>query len=264
MAIRRLFIVWMIVIILSLLTACQSSKNTILSSSKLFYIHDLDHTLLNATSWTIFNYGETLYNDSKASEIAINIQGSQVVILTYTGDPNAINSTEIFNSWGIGEHNMGILFILFFNKLDDIYIYDSMIVEIGTQMSEHLSAFTANDLVSTYFNDPNISSFDYDARIVSLYHGFLSYIYLNIYNYSSYDHQSFMDDYYTYQYDYIRAIPTTTYYDILLSSVWFWVIVIAIVILGGSIFHMLPLFYFTKSNRFNGGGGKSIGYWFKR
>src|SRR5690554_2824361 len=125
MMIKRIFLVWLLLITILLLSSCQTNINSKLEPSKLFYVHDKDHTLLNATSWSIFNYGEELYIDSKADNIPNNIQGSQVVVLSIVGDSSQVDSTSIFNTWGIGENNMGILIILFFTKVDDGFTYDS-------------------------------------------------------------------------------------------------------------------------------------------
>src|SRR5690554_857779 len=261
---KRLYIVWMILLFILTLSACTSNKNTSLEPSKLFYIHDQDHILLNATSWTIFNYANELYLDSKADDIPSNIQGAQVVVVAYIGDESTYNTTEIFNNWGIGENDMGILITVLFSKEDDTINYENILFEIGTTMSGYLSAFSANQLITDYFNDPLIPEYDYDARIISLFHGVLSYIYLNIYDYTSYNHTSYMDAYYEVQYDYIAAIPKYEFYEGWFSSYWFWIIFAVIILSGGSIYRFLPIFFFSSRRGNSGGGGKSIGYWFKR
>lgn len=261
---KRIIIVWMMIVLSIFLTGCQPASDSILEPSKLFYVHDNSHTLLNATSWSVFNYGEALYKDSNNDAIPEFIQGSQVVVLTHVGDSSDIKSTEIFNHWGIGKNNMGILIILYFSKDGDSYIFDNILFEIGQQMSEYLSAFEANNLITDYFYDPSIPTYDYDARLISLYHGVLSHIYLNVYNYTSYNHQSYMDGYYEIQYDYIRAIPKATFYDDIFGNYWFWIIVGLTILFGGSILQFIPLFFFSSGKSFRGHGGKSIGYWFKR
>lgn len=263
MVLKRVILVGLFVFAITILSACTPTTNNVLSPSKLFYINDQNRVLLNATSWSIFTYSEELYEDSKASDIPSNIQGSQVVVLTYVGDSSQISSTEIFNSWGIGENDMGVLIILFFTQTGDSYTYDSMIFEIGSQMSTFFSAFAANDLITTYFDDPLIPSFDYDSRLMNLYYGVLSYIYLNVYDYSSYNHQSYMDAYYDVQYDYISPLPGNVEPPFYTSPI-FWIILVATILFGGSIFSFVPLIFFSNSRMFRGGGGRSFGYWFKR
>lgn len=263
MVLKRTILVGLYLFALLILSACTPTTNTVLSPSKLFYINDQNRVLLNATSWSIFTYGEELYEDSKASDINSNIQGSQVVVMTFVGDSSQISSSEIFNAWGIGENDMGILIILFFTPSGDGYTYDSMIFEIGSQMSTFLSAFGANDLITQYFDDPTIPSFDYDARLMSLYHGVLSYLYLNVYDYTSYNHQSYMDAYYEVQYDYIGALPGNVEPPFYTSTI-FWIVVVVTILFGGSIFNFLPFILSSGDRVFRGGGGKSFGYWFKR
>ena len=105
-----------------------------LEPSKLFYIHDTDSVLLNATSWTIFNYANELYLDSKADDIPSNIQGTQVVV-AYIGDESTYNTTEIFNAWGIGENDMGILITVLYSKEGDNINYENVLFEIDTIIS---------------------------------------------------------------------------------------------------------------------------------
>lgn len=254
----------MILALLMTLNACQNSENPSLEPSKLFYVHDTNHTLLNATSWDIFNYGNVLYLDSNKDDIPSNFRGAQVVVVAYVGDETTYNTTEIFNDWGIGSNGMGILITLLLSDEGDSFSYNNILFEIGDTMSGYLSAFAANQLITDYFNDASIPVYDYDARIVDLYHGVLSYIYLNIYEYSSYDHASFMESYYEVQYDYIAKIPTYEFYEAWLSSYWFWILLTIFVISGGSIIRLMPLLFFSDRRGILGGGGKSIGYWFKR
>jgi len=263
MVLKRTILVGLFVFALFILNACTPTTNDVLSPTKLFYINDQNRVLLNATSWSIFTYGEELFEDSKNTDIPTSIQGSQVVVLTYVGDSSQISSTEIFNSWGIGEKDMGILIILFFTQTADSYEYDSMLFEIGSQMSTFLSAFGANDLITSYFDDPSIPSFDYDARLMNLYYGVLSYIYLNVYDYTSYNHQSYMDAYYDIQYDYFGALPGNVEPPFYTSPI-FWIVVVSTILFGGSIFSFVPLIFISSGRVFKGGGGKSFGYWFKR
>lgn len=67
---------------------------------------------------------------------------AQVVVLTYKGAVGDINTTEIFNNWGIGKNDLGLLLVLFWEELNEEMHYKEMIVEIGNKMSEYLSAFS--------------------------------------------------------------------------------------------------------------------------
>src|SRR5690606_35228421 len=106
MIIKRFVVVWLFMLLTLLIVSCQPTSNTALKPSKLFYIHDSHNVLLNATSWSIFTYALELYEDSNDQSILSSIRGSQVVVLTHVGDTNEINSTKIFNQWGIGNNDM--------------------------------------------------------------------------------------------------------------------------------------------------------------
>jgi hypothetical protein len=253
-----------IVFLLVFLSACQTGSNPAIRQTEEFYINDRPGILLNATKWTIFTYGEELYEDSKQADYsAKDISGAQVVVTTYLGDSSSIDTTEIFNAWGIGENDMGILITLFFSQGEDEYIYNNMIFEIGERMAGHLSAFTADGLISTYFNDTSIPSYDYDQRLISLYFGVMEYLYLNVYDYQSYDYQSFIDEYALNKYDYLGPLPSDFEKDPL--PVWAWILIIfAVVVLG--VFpsrYLIPLI-FGGFGGGRGGGGRSGGYWFRR
>lgn len=66
-----------------------------------------------------------------------------MVVVAYIGDESTYNTTEIFNAWGIGENDMGILITVLFSKEGDNINYENVLFEIGTTMSGYLSAFSA-------------------------------------------------------------------------------------------------------------------------
>ncbi|MFA6988051.1 MAG: hypothetical protein WC185_03255, partial [Acholeplasmataceae bacterium] len=160
------------------------------------------------------------------------------------------NTTEIFNTWGIGKNNMGLFLVLFYDANLD---YLEMVVEIGTKTSEYLSAFESSNLVDAYFNYPENDLMDIDMRLIRLYFAFMEYFYLNVYNYASYDYQSFIDEYSENQYEYFTPLPSEeqNFFDDI--PLWIWIVIIIAV---PNTF--LPFVFLGKS-RFNlsGGGGYS-------
>lgn len=238
------------------------SCNTLIKQTEEFYINDHANALLNATKWTIYTYSDELFNDSIEKEYEDKgISGAQVVVLTLVGKVGDINTTELFNTWKIGKNNMGILLVLFFEKSDNELVYKELVFEIGIKMSTYLSAFTANSLVEEYFNNSSIPSYDYNLRLMALYFAILKYIYLNIYEYNSYDYDSFINEYLNNQYVYFGKLPSEEF------SLPFWVwIIFAFLFLLGSWKYILPLLFFpfSKGKSISGGGGKSIGYWFRK
>jgi hypothetical protein len=249
------------------LSACQPKTKPSVPETEEFYINDNANTLLNATKWTIFNYSLELYEDSLHEDYENTmIAGSQVVVLTYVGSVGDINTTELFNAWGIGKNNMGILIVLFFQQQSSELIYTELVFEIGTKMSEYLSAFEASGLVDQYFNDSSIPSTDYDLRLISLYFGVMQFIYLNVYDYTSFNYQSFIDEYIDNQYEYFGPLPSEETNIFTFVPIWVWIIVIVAFILFGGNRWFFPLLFFggRGGSRFRGGGGKSIGYWFRK
>lgn len=258
---RKLFIIINLILVVTFLSSCNRKVN-LNKPTKEFYINDTANALLNSTKWTIYAYSDELYKDSSSEEYEIaQISGSQVVVLTYIGSVGDINTTEIFNSWGIGKNDMGILLVLFFEEFSGTLVYKELIFEIGLKMSGYLSAFTANTLVEDNFNHETLPGEDYDLRLIALYFAILEYIYLNVYEYNSYNYESFFNENLNNQYEYFGRLPSEEFS----LPLWLWII-IAIFFLLGSWKWLVPLllFPFSRGRSVSGGGGKSIGYWFRK
>lgn len=256
-----------LLLLLLLLSACSKEKE-ILQPTDEFYINDHAGVLLNSTKWTIFAYSNELYEDSSMKEYKDqSIDGAQVVILTYKGAVGDIKTTDIFNEWGIGKNDLGLFLVLFFEEIGGELQYKEMVVEIGVKMSGYLSAFTADIMVDEYFNDPSIPAYDIDQRLIALYFAYLEYIYLNVYEYTSYDYFSFYDEYLEIQYDVFDPLPSERPSFFSSLPTWAWVLII-LAILFGSYNFILPLLFsgFGSGSRFRilGGGGRSRGYWFRK
>lgn len=253
-----------LILLMIVLTACQTSPLPSIRPTEEFYINDRPGVFLNSTKWTIYTYSSELYEDSREQEyVDNNISGAQVVVTSYIGQVGDFNSTELFNAWGIGENNMGLLIILFFSEENDEYLYQESVYEMGLGMMGYLSAFKMDELVTNYFNDPNIPAFDYDERLISLYFAVLEHLYLDVYNYTSYDYQSFRDQYQDNKYEYFGLLPSD--YEKAPLPVWAWVIIIVGIIALG-VFpggYVLPYIFMGVRNS-RGGGGRSGGYWFRR
>ncbi|MFA6852583.1 MAG: hypothetical protein WCR34_05510 [Bacilli bacterium] len=260
---KNIFFSSILAFILIFLTACNSGPTPAIKATEEFYINDRPHALLNATKWTILTYSENLYDDSREQEyVNQDISGTQIVVATYVGAVGDFNTTELFNTWEIGDNDMGILIVLFFFENEEEFIYNDMIIEIGPRMSGFLSAFTAEVLANDYFDDPSIPEFDYDQRLINYYFAIQQYIYINVYNYASYDFQSYLDEYEDNKYEFFGLLPSD--HEIESLPAWVWVLII-IGILAFGIFPgrlLFPLvFKGVGGNR--GGGGRSGGYWFR-
>ena len=250
--------------VLAILTACQGGPSSPIKETEEFYINDRSSILLGSTRWTILDCGEQLYEDSRAQEYQDQqISGAQFVVTTYVGQAGDFNTTELFNAWGIGENDMGLLLVLYFDRNNEEFAYRETVYEMGLKMMGHFSAFRMDTLVTEYFDDPDIPVFDYDQRLISLYFGILQELYLQVYGYDSYDYQGFMDEYKLTKYDDFPLLPSDSERDPL--PVWAWILIGAAVLLFG-VFpgrFILPLLVsvFTGGR---GGGGRSGGYWFRR
>ena len=252
-------------LILIFLTACNSGSAPAIRATEEFYINDRPHALLNATRWTILTYSENLYDDSQEQEfVDQNISGAQIVVATYVGQVGDFSTTDLFNAWEIGDNDMGILIILFFskNEEEDEFIYGDMVIEIGSRMSGFLSAFSAEQLATEYFDDPTIPEFDYDQRLINYYFAVQQYVYINTYNYASYDFQGRLDNYEEDKYEFFGLLPSDYERDAL--PWWAWVlIVVGILLFGAFPGRLLFPLIFRGIGGNRGGGGRSGGYWFR-
>lgn len=88
----------------------------------------------------------------------------------------------------------------------------------------------------------------------------MEYFYLNVYNYASYDYQSFIDEYIENQYEYFTPLPSEeqNFFD----DIPLWIGIVIIIAVPNTFL----LFVFLGKSRFNlsGDGGHSRGYWFKK
>ena len=253
-----------VLLMLAFITACQGNPKPYIRATEEFYINDRSHILLGSTKWTIYAYSEELYEDSQEQEYQDQkISGAQVVVTTYVGQISDFSTTELFNAWGIGENDMGLLLVLYFDESEEGFAYRETVYEMGIKMMGYLSAFRMDGLVTEYFDDPDIPSFDYDQRLISLYFGIMQELYLNVYDYDSYNYQSFMDEYESNKYEEFDLMPSDYARDPL--PVWAWILIAAGIILLG-IFpgrYILP-YLISGLTGGRGGGGRSGGYWFRR
>lgn len=244
------------------LLGCQPKKYTYLKPTEEFYINDTSHALTNYTQWNIFINGQELYEESLAEDFILeDIKGTQVVVLTTTLDQSTLDTTTLFNEWGIGKNNMGILLVLFFSEPNNEFL--SITYEIGSNMMGYFSVFEMNQYITEYFFNPQWFG-DYELGLLELYHEILRKIYVDIYGYLSYSYD--MDYFISQTYEAYVPLPSHTPKSLFESLVsldippWLLIcILLAVSFLGiGSITGVR----FYKTNK--GGGGRSLGYFFNR
>lgn len=254
-----------LILLLIFLSGCQSTPVTTIKETEEFYINDRSKILLNATTWTIVTYSEDLYEQTQTKTFKDrSISGSQVVVATYLGEVESFDITKTFNEWGIGDNDMGLLIVLYFSENGDEFIYNDIISYPGLRMEAYLPAITLDGLISDYFDDPSIPSFDYDQRLIAFYFAVLQYLYINVYDYTSFDYQSFIDEYAAVKYDFIALLPSA--YEKEPLPIWAIVLIIISVALIGFVpgGYFISAFIGGASGRGRGGGGRGGGYYFRR
>lgn len=256
---------------LLLLSSCTYST---FPASKAFYINDSAQALLTSTQYYIYANSKILHDvDSQYPEDKANkINGTQVVVATHMGGLDSIDTTAIYNEWGIGQNDMGILLMLYFspNPTDPLIPnYVGMTREIGPKMSEYISMARLEQIfMDTWENSifQTVRINDYDFKLAAFYTAILEEIYTVVYNYSSFPYSEMLDEYADIQYEsYYNAIPKGTVLPLKLAW-WVWVLIgvgILILILTGR-FWMVLLFAIGRGGGSTGGGGKSQGYRYTR
>ncbi|MBN3490453.1 hypothetical protein JV173_02880 [Acholeplasma equirhinis] len=253
------------------LVACATPYRSLDQPTQEFYINDAADALLQSTKWYIYVNGETYYESTlNDSTITNDLEGVQIVVATHIGEVGSINTTKIFNDFGVGKNNLGIMIFLFYDEVDGNLVFKELVFEIGIKMMEYLSAFEASSIIDDYFyNDPIIE--DVDEAIINLYFE-LIYVTSNklygwSYSYVSYNYYHIYD-YFEEKYSFTKPLPSE-------DSIWgfqldLWQVILImiglVVILGVGGRFFFPIVFsmlgFGSNNR--GGGGQSRGYWFRK
>lgn len=178
-----------------------------------YYINDYADVLFQATRETITNEGDRLFDVTKDEVDG----GSQVVFATFVVETLSeiaeYDKTEIYREWKIGKDDMGVLVLLFFmpSETDDTdnYVQLDFIevqVETGYRMEQYLTPTELGLIIDdTIMND----EWDYliDMAVVHMLYELLTVIYVDIYDYDSFNYD--MDEYYEYLMDYVPSGDTS-------------------------------------------------------
>ncbi len=255
---------------LGFLVACATPYQSLNEPTPEFYINDAAGALLQSTKWFVFSNGEKYYDDTTTdADVEDNIRGTQIVVATHLGPVGSIDTTAIFNHYGVGRNDLGIMIFLFYGETEETKVFTDIVIEIGTQMSTYLSAFEASQMVDAYFYDETLLG-DHEAGLASLYYEFMELTAFRIYGWNPdymYDAYLNLDDYLYEQFSFSRPLPSE-------SSVWgfqldtwqvFGLIILAVLLFGAGGRWFIPIILSMlggSSNR--GGGGQSGGYWFRK
>jgi len=253
-----------------LLGSC--SNETLFARSNAFYINDQAEALLSSTKYLIYHYSSELYEkDSRNEQYKTQkIDGAQIVVATHIGEPSSINTTEIFNNWGIGENDMGLLLMLHFapnpqDKYSPTYI--GMTREIGKKLSGYLSMFRLEEIFINTWENPMFDTVhikDHDYKLAFFYIAILEEIYTKIYTHVDFDSEALMDSYDRNQYNLYTDLIPQGYRNEVFFDWWVWLLIAlgGLSLLGSGGFWMM--FVSSGKSFKSGGGGKSGGYKYTR
>ncbi len=238
-----------LLILLGLFSVSIASKNkyTYFGPTKDFYVYDEINALLTATKYRIYLNSKELYEESlKADWIETDKRGAQVVFIALYED-DLTDTTVLFNEWGIGKNDMGLLVTLYYDK-EEVPFLKSVSYEAGIKMMSLLTAYDFSLLYSQY-----LEPYKDEIGIMQLYFEVLNYIYVNIYHYDSFSYD--LDSYVEQMYDYYK-LPSSQKESFNLP-LWAKIVIFIVFPSFG-----VGMFFTVKKIR--GGGGRSVGYKFRR
>jgi uncharacterized protein len=200
-------------LILLFLTGCKTD-DLYPDPTNEFYVNDFADTLVPAVESTIVREGERLYEEvSEDGEIS----GVQIVFATFAVESESniaeYNITDIYNQWGIGTDDMGILVVYFYvgdeDKpeelvLSEVYIYT------GFTMEMYLSPIEAGNIL----DETIMTDMDESMATAQLLYELLTVVYVEVFEYEAFNYD--MDEYQIYLDNY------DDYGDY--DDIWGWVI----------------------------------------
>ena len=232
-----------------------AGKKTYPLPTSAYYVNDYADVLMMATRSSIAREGERLYSVTEDTELG----GTQVVFATFKVENLTeiadYDKTDIYREWKIGENDMGVLVLFFFeeNSTEEPQLVETQI-EVGYRMEEFLTPAELGRMV-----DSSINNEDYnwllDLSVANLLYQILEEIYVEAYDYESFNYD--MDSYYDYLLDYeIDEVYDTepmslfdyffSYNAFITDQLFFFVPIASFVLFGGY-------------GIFRAGGGKSGG-----
>lgn len=244
------------------LSAC--SPKAALKKTNAFYINDSAGALLSSTRYYIYHYSKLLYEETNenASAISNKTNGTQIVVATKVGTEGVEFASDLLNAWGVGKNDMGLLLVLSFTPEGGFFNFNHMDVAIGDKMSTFLTAFTAEGLAQTYFDDPLIASSNYDLKLINYYFALMGEILDKAYGATSFNGASLVENYIEDEYEYFGHLMPSEKEPI---AWWVWVVaILAIVLFGSSPLFYRLLFSLLGGGSNSGGGGRGRGYTFRR
>ncbi len=248
---------------LLLISGC--TKKDSFPASNAFYINDQAGALLSSTEYLIYATSLNLYENTSQTSAAkeAKISGAQIVVATALAPLDSLPSTDIFNTWGIGDNDMGLFLLLYFapNEEDEYFpTYLGMTMEIGEQMSGHLSMARLTDIRAETWDNSGLYSDDYDTKLVHFYLGIVDEISEKVYL-ASFSHESKLEWYEENRYaSFSDYIPSGNVSEAPLPWWAIVLIVLALLLLTGASPLLSLLLTNSGGSGHKGGGGGSRGY----
>lgn len=261
--IKRKLILLIIFSLTLLLGGCKA-KDPFYSPTADFYVNDSANVLLNSTKNYLYINGKILYDESNKKTIPKELRGTQIVLITTFKERGSFVHTDLFNSYGIGKNDLGVLIIAYYEKDEENdHHLKEVSYEFGKTMMNYLTGSRASELEEIYLEDPYFINDD-DARLFSFYFAFIEEITALIYGFTEEEtYKTFynFDDYLDEQYDYLGPLPNENKLFPNLKTWQLILIVGALLVLGlMPKFGLIPLLIQILIPSSKGGGGKSRGY----
>lgn len=194
---RKVFSIVLLLGFILTLSACKQDEYP--RPSNAFYINDYANILSAATRDSIRREGERLYHVTQGETDG----GSQIVVATFEVESEAdianYDITDIYRQWGIGDNDMGLLILMFFeryeeNDIEYLRLLEPIQVEVGYRMEQYLSPSQLGQILdNTIYTDTYM---DLDMATMHMFYEFISAIYIDVYDYESFNYD--MDEYQVY------------------------------------------------------------------
>ncbi|MCK7486888.1 MAG: TPM domain-containing protein [Bacillus subtilis] len=151
--------------------------------SAAYYVNDYADVLSAGVTDSIVFYGENMYESTKGEGDG----RSQIVVATFMVESVEeianYDRTEIYREWEIGENDMGILVLLFFEDVAyEGYTFPeirAVQIELGYRMEQYVSIGELGDIVDDILL--NYDEWDYNLGVMNMYLELLHIVYRDAY-----------------------------------------------------------------------------------
>lgn len=183
-----------------------------------FYVNDFADKLVPAVESTIIREGERLFEEVSDDGL---ISGVQIVFATFAVESESkiaeYNITDIYNQWGVGTNDMGILVVYFYvgdeDKPEEL-VLSEVYIFTGLTMEMYLSPIESGNIL----DETIMTDMDESMATAQLLYEMLDVVYVEVFEYESFNYD--MDEY---QY-YLDTYDEYGNYD----NLWGWIIYVVL------------------------------------